>query len=189
MRGLSGMSSKKKKTICFLILVLAAVSASVVFASMAAERAGMYWIGLDNRSVVEKTVDNRGFIMVDVSDLSSMYAPENESSEGTEIVPIGIGPLPSVPSLTTAELKLYGILSRGDGLILSEDKNALDEDIHWQEVILEPGDTLASVAKNTEYLQKIYAARMTLSPMKTLILIMCFMCLTAKSIFSRPLRM
>jgi len=147
MRGLSGMSSKKKKTICFLILVLAAVSASVVFASMAAERAGMYWIGLDNRSVVEKTVDNRGFIMVDVSDLSSMYAPENESSEGTEIVPIGIGPLPSVPSLTTAELKLYGILSRGDGLILSEDKNVLDEDIHWQEVILEPGDTLASVAK------------------------------------------
>jgi murein DD-endopeptidase MepM/ murein hydrolase activator NlpD len=147
MHGLSGMSSKKKKTICFCILVLIAVSASVVFASMAAERAGMYWIGLDNRSVVEKNTDNRGFIMVDVSDLSSMYAQEKESNEGTEIVPIGIGPLPSVPSLTTEELKLYGILSRGDGLILSEDKNALDEDIHWQEVILEPGDTLASVAK------------------------------------------
>ncbi len=145
----SGMNSKNKKTICFCLFLLTAIGAAVVFASMAAERAGMYWIGLDNRSVVEKTADNRGFMMVDVSDLSSMCGPEEESGTATEIVPIGIGPLPSVPSLTAEELKLYGILSRGDGLILSEDKNALAEDIHWQEVILEPGDTLDSIA--TEY--------------------------------------
>lgn len=147
MSRLSKMSSKKKKTIAFCLFIFAAVSAAVVFASLAAEQSGMYWIGLDSRLETARNVDNRGFIMVDVSDLSTTGdASEAEAAE-TEIVPIGIGPLPSVPSLTDEELKLYTALSRGDGLILSEDKKTLDEDIHWQEVALEEGDDLHTIAK------------------------------------------
>ena len=85
--------------------------------------------------------------MVDVSDLSAVSSSAESPESETEVIPIGIGPLPSVPTLTTEELKLYGVLSRGDGLILSEDKEALIGDICWQEVILDQGDTIASIAE------------------------------------------
>lgn len=139
--------ARKKKTIYFVLFIIAALSASVVLSAMAAEKAGMYWIGMDLPEISEKTVDNRGFLMVDVSDLSAVSSPAEPSEPETEVIPIGIGPLPSVPSLTTEELKLYGVLSRGDGLILSEDKEALIGDICWQEVVLDQGDTVGSVAK------------------------------------------
>ena len=129
--------ARKKKTIYFVLFIIAALSASVVLSAMAAEKAGMYWIGMDLPEISEKTVDNRGFLMVDVSDLSAVSSPAEPSEPETEVIPIGIGPLPSVPSLTTEELKLYGVLSRGDGLILSEDKEALIGDICWQEVVLD----------------------------------------------------
>ena len=147
MGKLSGNKLDRKKTICFSFFMLAALAAAVVFAAMAAEKSGMYWIGMDS-DITEKPADNRGFFMVDVSDLLSLSesASASENTE-TEIVPIGIGPLPSVPSLTEEELKLYGVLSRGDGLISSEDKSELDEDIHWQEVVLDEGDTLEDIAK------------------------------------------
>ena len=139
--------TKKRKTIYFGLFIVAALSASVMLSAMAAERAGMYWIGMDLPEISEKTVDNRGFLMVDVSDLSAVSSPTEPSGPETEVIPIGIGPLPSVPSLTTEELKLYGVLSRGDGLILNENKEELIGDICWQEVILEPGDTVDSIAK------------------------------------------
>ncbi len=140
-------SMRKRKTIYFGLFIIAALSASVVLSAMAAERAGMYWIGMDLPEISEKTVDNRGFLMVDVSDLSAVSSSVESSESETEIIPIGIGPLPSIPTLTTEELKLYGVLSRGDGLILSEDKEALIGDMCWQEVILDQGDTLASLAE------------------------------------------
>lgn len=138
---------KKRKTIYFSLFIIAALSASVILSAMAAERAGMYWIGMDLPDISEKSVNNRGFLMVDVSDLSAVSSSAESPESETEIIPIGIGPLPSVPTLTTEELKLYGVLSRGDGLILSEDKEALIGDICWQEVILDQGDTIASIAE------------------------------------------
>ena len=140
-------SLRKRKTIYFGMFIIAVLSASVILSAMAAERAGMYWIGMDLPDISEKTVDNRGFLMVDVSDLSAVSSPAESSESETEVIPIGIGPLPSVPTLSNEELKLYGVLSRGDGLILSEDKEALIGDICWQEVILDQGDTIDSVAK------------------------------------------
>lgn len=147
MSWFSGINSKTKKNIYLSVFLLWAVGAAVIFSAMAAERSGMYWIGLDPDFSKGKVIDDRGFLMVDVSDLSSNSGSGEESEPETEVVPIGIGPLPSVPTLTAEELKLYGVLSRGDGLILSEDKESLAEDIHWQEVILEKGDTLQSTAK------------------------------------------
>ena len=147
MSRISPINLKKRKTIYFGLFIVAALSASVILSAMAAERAGMYWIGMDLPDISEKSVNNRGFLMVDVSDLSAVVTPSESSDTETEIIPIGIGPLPSVPTLTTEELKLYGVLSRGDGIILSEDKEALVGDICWQEVILDQGDTLDSVAK------------------------------------------
>jgi murein DD-endopeptidase MepM/ murein hydrolase activator NlpD len=141
------MNLKKRKTIYFGLFIIAVLSASVILSAMAAERAGMYWIGMDMPDISEKTVNNRGFLMVDVSDLSAVSINSESAESETEVIPIGIGPLPSVPTLTTEELKLYGVLSRGDGLILSEDKEALIGDICWQEVILDQGDTIDSVAK------------------------------------------
>ena len=138
---------KKRKTIYFSLFIIAALSASVILSAMAAERAGMYWIGMDLPDISEKSVNNRGFLMVDVSDLSAVSSSAESPESETEVIPIGIGPLPSVPTLTTEELKLYGVLSRGDGLILSEDKEALIGDICWQEVILDQGDTIASIAE------------------------------------------
>lgn len=138
---------KKRKTIYFGLFIIAALSASVILSAMAAERAGMYWIGMDLPDISEKTVNNRGFLMVDVSDLSAVSSSAESFESETEVIPIGIGPLPSIPTLTTEELKLYGVLSRGDGLILSEDKEALIGDICWQEVILDQGDTIESVAE------------------------------------------
>jgi murein DD-endopeptidase MepM/ murein hydrolase activator NlpD/transposase-like protein len=138
----------RRKTACFVLFVAAAVGTAIISAAIAAEKAGMYWMGLESDFAVESPDDNRGFIMVDVSSLLPVGASAAEASEeDTEVVPIGIGPLPSVPSLTTEELKLYGVLSRGDGLISSADKTVLDEDIHWQEVVLEDGDTVESIAK------------------------------------------
>ena len=123
------ISSKKRKTIYFSLFIIAALTASVILSAMAAERAGMYWIGMDLPDMPEKSVDNRGFLMADVSDLSSVSSLVESSEPETEIIPIGIGPLPNVPTLTTEELKLYGVLSRGDGLILNEDRDALIGDI------------------------------------------------------------
>ena len=39
--------ARKKKTIYFVLFIIAALSASVVLSAMAAEKAGMYWIGMD----------------------------------------------------------------------------------------------------------------------------------------------
>ena len=71
--------ARKKKTIYFVLFIIAALSASVVLSAMAAEKAGMYWIGMDLPEISEKTVDNRGFLMVDVSDLSAVSSPAEPS--------------------------------------------------------------------------------------------------------------
>ena len=144
------LNTKKgiKRTFCFSVLLFVVAVVSVVFAAMAAERSGMYWADLDVGVSEKVNNSNRGFLMVDVSDLLSTSGLTSEyDEEESEVVPIGIGPLPSVPSLTTQELKLYGILSKGDGLISSEDASLLDGDIHWQEVVLEEGDTVESIAR------------------------------------------
>ena len=95
----------------------------------------------------ENPEDNKGFFTVDVSDfLNTAGTGGGEAAdEGSELVPLAIGPLPSIPTLTDEELKLYGILSKNDGRISEEDKTALDKDIHWTEVVLEPGETLKSI--------------------------------------------
>ena len=140
--------TKRRKTLCLIIFLMAAVGGAVVFAAKAAEHTGMYWIGLDSEFVTERPEDNRGFFTVDVSDFlnNTGVAQADAAEEETEVVPLAIGPLPSIPTLTDEELKLYGILSKNDGRISSSDQSVLDEDIHWTEVVLEPGDTLKSIA-------------------------------------------
>lgn len=150
MKAGDGMhKTNQRKTVCLIIFLMAAVGGAVVFAAKAAEHTGMYWIGLDSEFVTERPEDNRGFFTVDVSDFlnSAGTAPADAAAaEGTEVVPLAIGPLPSIPTLTEEELKLYGILSKNDGRISSSDQSVLDEDIHWTEVVLEPGDTVESIA-------------------------------------------
>ncbi|MCD7952345.1 MAG: LysM peptidoglycan-binding domain-containing protein, partial [Synergistaceae bacterium] len=140
--------TKRRKTLCLIIFLMAAVGSAVVFAAKAAEHTGMYWIGPDSEFVTERPEYNRCFFTVDVSDFlnNTGAAPAAADEEETEIVPLAIGPLPSIPTLTDKELKLYGILSKNDGRISSSDQSVLDEDIHWTEVVLEPGDTLKSIA-------------------------------------------
>lgn len=137
-----------RKAICFASIILAALCASVVFAGVAAERSGMYWTGFNRGGQLASVEDSKGFIMVDVSDFQyGVAAPAEIPEENTEVVSLGIGPTPSIPTLTTEELKLYGILSRGDGFLTSEGKDELNKDIHWNEVVLEKGDTVESIAR------------------------------------------
>lgn len=141
------MLFKNKKTICFATVIVAALCGSLVFAGMAAERSGMYWTNFGG-SRSHSVGDSKGFIMVDVSDAYQGSSQSSESAEDdTEIVSLGIGPTPSIPTLTTEELKLYGILSKGDGFLTSDDMDELNKDIHWREVVLEKEDTVETIAK------------------------------------------
>ena len=40
--------TKRRKTLCLIIFLMAAVGGAVVFAAKAAEHTGMYWIVLDS---------------------------------------------------------------------------------------------------------------------------------------------
>lgn len=140
-------SPVNRKTLLFCLLMIFALGATAVFAAMAVERSGMYWVGLQGGLHEAKVENRQGFMMVDISDScynSGLQAEVPESD--TEVVNIGIGPLPSIPSLTAEELKLYSLLTRGGGFISSEDRLSLDEDIHWREVVLEKDDTINTIA-------------------------------------------
>lgn len=142
----------KKAVFCFSIFVITLLAISVVITAMAAEKSGMYWTGMNETDADNRQVANKGFIMVDVSD--SYFGGSAGSADKifsavkqeVEIVPLGIGPIPCVPSLTEEELKLYGLLSKGDGFICSEDKPQIDGAVLWSEIVVEPGDTVESVA-------------------------------------------
>lgn len=135
---------KKISLIAFLII---AVGGAVVCAAVAAERSGMYWIGLGGEVATDAPEDNKGFFTADVSDFLNTAETSEAPKSDCELVPLAIGPLPSIPTLTEDELKLYGILSKNDGRISDEDKEALDQDIRWTEIVLEPGETLKSIAE------------------------------------------
>jgi murein DD-endopeptidase MepM/ murein hydrolase activator NlpD len=143
-----------KAVFCFSIFVFTLLAASVVITAMAAEKSGMYWAAMNEGSGDEsRQISNKGFVMVDVSDsyaescgCGSTDRKAAEKSAETEIVPLGVGPTPSIPSLTEEELKLYGLLSKGNGFISNEDKSELDGNVHWREIVIEPEDTLDSVA-------------------------------------------
>ena len=148
MAKFSSFFAKNNKIIACTLFIFATLSAALVFAAKAAEVSGLDWTSLDSDTNVSTSANNRGFFMVDVSDLLSTSGIDTEAPEAeNDIVPIGIGPLPSVPSLTNEELKLYGVLSKGDGLLSSSDVSSLDDDIHWQEIVLDENDTLASIAE------------------------------------------
>ena len=106
-----------RKKIYLIVFLMLAVGGAVVCAAVAAERSGMYWIGLGGEVSAENPEDNKGFFTVDVSDfLNTAGTGGGEAAdEGSELVPLAIGPLPSIPTLTDEELKLYGILSKNDG--------------------------------------------------------------------------
>lgn len=138
---------RDKRTICFVAVIMAVLCSSVVFAAVAAERSGMYWMGFGRGIQIPDADSSRGFMMVDVSDSEYIGSQSSETPEDdTEVVSLAIGPTPSIPTLTTEELKLYGILTRGEGFLSSEDKYELNKDIHWSEVVLEKGDTVETVA-------------------------------------------
>jgi murein DD-endopeptidase MepM/ murein hydrolase activator NlpD len=139
-------SKKKTKRIYFCLILVIAVVAAAFFAAAAAQKSGSYWANFNNKRAEANPQGSDGFLVVDVSDLSSQDKANSGEQEETQVVPIGVGPVPNVPALTEEELKLYGVLSKSDGLLTSEDQKDLDEDIHWQEVVLEPGDTIKSIA-------------------------------------------
>ena len=116
-----------RKKIYLIVFLMLAVGGAVVCAAVAAERSGMYWIGLGGEVSAENPEDNKGFFTVDVSDfLNTAGTSGDVAEEDSELVPLAIGPLPSIPTLTDEELKLYGILSKNDGKISDEDRTALD---------------------------------------------------------------
>ena len=57
-----------RKKIYLIVFLMLAVGGAVVCAAVAAERSGMYWIGLGGEVSAENPEDNKGFFTVDVSD-------------------------------------------------------------------------------------------------------------------------
>lgn len=144
------MGTGQKKLLYFCMFIAAAVIFTAIFSGIAAERSGMYWTSMEEGLTEDKADDDSGFIMVDVTGLAAADAAQSgdaeHAEEKTSLVPIGVGPIPSVPSLTQEELKLYSVLSRSDGVLSSADNEELNDGIHWQEAVLEPGDTIKSIA-------------------------------------------
>lgn len=137
--------SAEKKTIytylaAFVLMVCVAVAAFVV----TDKEPG----GIGDSGERDVKIDSRGFLMADVSEPSMIVAfAKDRDEQATEAVPIGIGPIPQVPTLTDEELELYGVLSNSDGFVSSKDASLLNENVHWREVILEEDDTLADIAE------------------------------------------
>ena len=142
-------SAQTKRIVSITLLLLTIIVVIVILASMAADRSGgMYWTGFIHKPSPDDTIDRDGFFVADVSNMLDLLGHSNDMEEQEyETVPIGIGPVPSVKTLTPEEIKLYGMLSKGGGQISSEDAEALDDDIHWQEVVVEKGETLDSIAR------------------------------------------
>lgn len=140
----------KSKFVRFALILTAVTICAVILAAKAAEETGVYWIGMGDSTSNEEPEDSMGFFTVDVSDFindNGAAGDENAISEDTELIPLAIGPLAGVTALTDEEIKLYGVLSKNDGVISQSGNDELNEDMHWTEVVLEQGETVASVAK------------------------------------------
>ncbi|NLV82367.1 MAG: peptidoglycan DD-metalloendopeptidase family protein [Synergistaceae bacterium] len=143
------LTFKNKKIIYSAVFFLISlILVALILASVAAEKNGMYWAGLDSLTTSDNQINSKGLIMVDVSDLIYVSGlRENKTETENETIPLTIGPVPCVSPLTPEEVKLYGILSKANGLLTNETAFELDEDIYWQEVVLKKNDTIESLAK------------------------------------------
>ena len=76
-----------RKKIYLIVFLMLAVGGAVVCAAVAAERSGMYWIGLGGEVSAENPEDNKGFFTVDVSDfLNTAGTGGGEAAdEGSEL--------------------------------------------------------------------------------------------------------
>ena len=125
------LTFKNKKIIYSAVFFLISlILVALILASVAAEKNGMYWAGLDSLTTSDNQINSKGLIMVDVSDLIYVSGlRENKTETENETIPLTIGPVPCVSPLTPEEVKLYGILSKANGLLTNETAFELDEDI------------------------------------------------------------
>ncbi|MEG1501799.1 MAG: peptidoglycan DD-metalloendopeptidase family protein [Synergistaceae bacterium] len=125
------------------VLLVILISFIVFISSFVADKNGGHWAL--SKIEVKKMADHSSYVMIDVSNILMLSSVADD--DDCDIVSISTGILPSIANLTQEELKLYSVLSKRDGLITSTDKDYLDEDIHWQEYVLEENDTIESIAE------------------------------------------
>jgi len=137
--------SSKKTIIIYLWLIIAiAFFAVAYFSSYSSVKLSNY----ASEFAVLRTEANEettGFELVDVTD-SAMVDETDE--EDTLITPIGIGKVPSLSDPSNGEIKIYNLLKENDGAISEEEKAKLTENLHWQEYITAPNETLAAIARD-----------------------------------------
>lgn len=148
-KRLKKIPENKKILLSFVLLFLMLLLIALILASIvAAGRKDVYWTTINNLNTSEEEINDKGFFMADVSDLLLVSGlREGKSKTESESVPLAIGPGPSLAPLTPEEVKLYGVLSKSDGILTDETTGELDENIYWQEVVLKKRDTLESIAK------------------------------------------
>ncbi len=137
---------ENRKTLITYLAVIAsiAVFAIAYFSSYATVRMADY----TSEFMVLPTnlqENDSGFRLMDISDVIGSNAQETEAEM---ITPLGIGKVPSLPDTKSGEIKMYNVLQENDGPISEAEKYSLTEDIHWQEYITGPEDTISSVAED-----------------------------------------
>lgn len=141
-------SQNKRVLLYYVVLYLALLLIAIIVSSIVAERNDPFWQNTENVNPDLSQIKAKGFFMADVSDLLLVSGLRNDKEKiESESIPLAIGPGPSLAPLTPEEIKLYGVLSKFDGLLTEEITFELDEDIYWQEVVLKKRDTLDSLAK------------------------------------------
>ena len=148
LKRINKISKNKKILLSFVLLFFILLLIAVILASIVAEKKDAYWTSIDRLNMSEDKINDKGFLMADVSDLLLVSGlRDGKTKTESESVPLAIGPGPSLAPLTPEEVKLYGVLSKSDGLLTDETTIELDENIYWQEVVLKKRDTLESLAK------------------------------------------
>lgn len=137
--------SKRRTIIVYFGMIAAmAIFAIAYFSSYSAVKRAKYASEFDILPSQAET-DENGFELIDVTEVAVSSDIENED---IVISPIGIGKVPSLTDANKGELKIYDVLQKNDGAISEEEKERLTENIHWQEYITGPDETLAQIAKD-----------------------------------------
>jgi len=135
-------SNKKTIIIYFGLIIALAFFAVAYFSSCSSVNRSNYASEFDVLRT-EQNESGNGFSLIDVTDSATGSEDEN-----MVVTPIGIGKVPSLSDPTSGEIKIYNLLKENDGALSEEEKERLTENLHWQEYITAPGETLAEIARD-----------------------------------------
>lgn len=140
------MNHGSRKTIIIYIGAIAALAVFAIayFSSYFAVGRVKYASEFDLLPTEQENSES-GFELIDVTESAVSNGLEDED---IAVSPIGIGKIPSLADANKGELEIYGVLQKNDGPISEDEKERLTENIHWQEYITGPDETLSQISRD-----------------------------------------